>query len=71
MTSSAYVSANRARKKHINFEHINFLKVGTGLGQPAGSPEDRGTPQVSKKQKNEYSKNIVVRNFPQKWQQTS
>ena len=26
----------RARKRHINFEHINFLKVGTTLGQPAG-----------------------------------
>ena len=26
----------RARKGHINFEHINFLKVGTTLGQPAG-----------------------------------
>ena len=26
----------RARKRHINFEHINFLKVGTALGQPAG-----------------------------------
>ena len=24
-----------ARKRHINFEHINFLKVGTTLGQPA------------------------------------
>ena len=29
---------NRARKMHINFEHINFLKVGTTLGQPAGQP---------------------------------
>ena len=27
---------SRARKRHINFEHINFLKVGTTLGQPAG-----------------------------------
>ena len=26
----------RARKRHINFEHINFLKVGTTLGQPTG-----------------------------------
>ena len=26
----------RARERHINFEHINFLKVGTTLGQPAG-----------------------------------
>ena len=26
----------RARKRHINFEHINFVKVGTTLGQPAG-----------------------------------
>ena len=26
----------RARKRHIKFEHINFLKVGTTLGQPAG-----------------------------------
>ena len=24
------------KKEHINFEHINFLKVGTPLGQPAG-----------------------------------
>ena len=29
-------SFHRARKRHINFEHINFLKVGTALGQPAG-----------------------------------
>ena len=29
-------SGNRARKRHINFEHINFLKVGATLGQPAG-----------------------------------
>ena len=27
---------SRARRRHINFEHINFLKVGTTLGQPAG-----------------------------------
>ena len=27
---------SRARKRHINFEHINFLKVGTTLEQPAG-----------------------------------
>ena len=26
----------RARERHINFEHINFLKIGTTLGQPAG-----------------------------------
>ena len=26
----------RARKRHINVQHINFLKVGTTLGQPAG-----------------------------------
>ena len=24
----------RARKRHINFEHINFLKIGTTLGHP-------------------------------------
>ena len=29
----------RARKRHINFEHINFLNPGTTLGQPAGEPE--------------------------------
>ena len=29
-------SRNRARKRHINFEHINFLKVGTTLGHPTG-----------------------------------
>ena len=29
------------RKRHINFEHINFLKVGTTLGQPAGQPEGK------------------------------
>ena len=26
----------RARKRQINSEHINFLKVSTTLGQPAG-----------------------------------
>ena len=26
---------HRARERHINFEHISFLKVGTTLGQPA------------------------------------
>ena len=31
----------RARTRHINFEHINFLKVGTILGQPAGQPEGK------------------------------
>ena len=31
----------RARKRHINFEHINLLKVGTTLGQPAGQPEGK------------------------------
>ena len=31
----------RARKRHINFEHINFLKVETTLGQPAGWPEGK------------------------------
>ena len=30
-----------SRKRHINFEHINFLKVRTTLGQPAGSPEGK------------------------------
>ena len=25
-------------KRHINFEHINFLKVGTTLGQGLGQP---------------------------------
>ena len=29
------------RKRHINPEHINFLKVGTILGQPAGQPEGK------------------------------
>ena len=29
-------SKTRASKRHINMEHINFLKVGTTLGQPAG-----------------------------------
>ena len=32
---------NMARKRHINFEHINFLKVGTTLGQPASEPEGK------------------------------
>ena len=31
----------RARQRHINFEHINFLKVGTTLGKPAGEPEGK------------------------------
>ena len=26
----------RARERHINFEHVIFLKDGTTLGQPAG-----------------------------------
>ena len=26
----------RTRKRHINFEHINFFKAWTALGQPAG-----------------------------------
>ena len=34
MLGRGYIS--RARERHINFEHINFLKVGTTLGQPAG-----------------------------------
>ena len=34
ITSSTLL--NRARERHINFEHINFLKVGATLGQPAG-----------------------------------
>ena len=32
---------DRARKRHINFEHIDFLKVGRTLGQPAGRPEGK------------------------------
>ena len=31
----------RARKRHINFEHINFLKVGTTLGQPSGYQREK------------------------------
>ena len=35
----AIAASTRARERHINFEHINFLKVGTTLGQPAVEPE--------------------------------
>ena len=34
--SIAFSLVFRARERHIKFEHINFLNVGTTLGQPAG-----------------------------------
>ena len=36
LPSSKSPGSTRAGKRHINFEHMNFLKVGTTLGQPAG-----------------------------------